>query len=120
MKNNKKYESPILKFTSLNTFEDIAKKPTSECWANPAKYSIVDPAGPTAGKIANLKDNPNEYPNGCNANTIQAIKDYLGTVDFDGDKKPDFTSDDITTVFNGFTTGNDGTNMKGQNPYVRS
>ena len=115
MSKNKKYESPILNFTTLQTFEVIAgaTDKDSQCWANPNKYTIQDPSCGESFKL-----NVTGIGTGCQKDTIDAIYKYLENKTCSkGDK---FTAEEIKMVFT-YNGSNNGQNVKtDSNPFIWS
>ena len=111
MSKNKKYESPILNFTTLRTFEVIAAGggntgDNSQCWANPNKYTIKDPS---CGEAFKINVDVTQTGNGCQQKTIDAIYKYLEDITCSaGDK---FTKEEIKSVFT-YGGSNNGQNVK--------
>lgn len=101
MKNEKRYESPKLKFEELQLFENVAEK----CWADPNQYILIDPT--TKDSSFNLSGLP--IKNGCNDIQKQNIIDHLKKTD--EYKLGTLTDDDIDTILDS-GGGNMGTPLK--------
>ncbi|MBQ7432695.1 MAG: hypothetical protein IJV50_04420 [Lachnospiraceae bacterium] len=104
------YESPTAVFVKTELFENVA----DQCWANARLYCLVDPSDEENLGNTRYADLANFVPSqtGCNADTIEEIKNYLRQNYGYGARTGSYlTENDISTIIKS-GGGSDGQPLK--------